>query len=117
MRSHDDQVDAQFLFCANYHPGRQAHTARDFMSDRIRDSFSPNLFELHPCIQLQEWKRGGRHAAGGHGGDRKRNYVHEAERRVVLHGNFASQVERGDRIVIQVDRAKNLAKWLSDKTS
>jgi hypothetical protein len=59
--------------------GISAHAARDFISDRIRDSFSPNLFELHPCIRLQEWKRGGRHAAGGHGGDRKRNYAKSNE--------------------------------------
>jgi hypothetical protein len=36
------------------------------------------LFELHPCIRLQEWKRGGNRAAEGHRGDRKRNYAHEA---------------------------------------
>jgi hypothetical protein len=36
--------------------------------------------------------------------------MHEAKSRVVLRGNFASQVERGDRVVIEVDRAENLAK-------
>jgi hypothetical protein len=112
MRRHDDQVHTPFCLCANYNLRRQTDLAQNFVSDRVRNSFLPDLLEFHLRLLFPDGKRRGNrsHIAGGKGCNRKWNYMHQVKGRIILRCDLTCDVERGHGIVVEVYGAENPVK-------
>ena len=119
MRRHHDQIDTPFCLCANYNLGGQTNCAHNLVSNRVRDSLSPDLFELYLRLLFPNGKgrRNCSYITGDERSNRKWKYVNQAKRSIILCRELACDVKRRHGIVVEVDRTENFAKYLSHKAS